>query len=712
MVKKVPDTFLILAVMVVCSICPVRAEKIQYPDTPQIRHVDTYFGDEISDPYQWLEEDIRQSKRVQEWVEAQNRVTFEYLRSIPRRESIRARLSGLWNYEKYSTPWKIGGRYYLSKNDGLQNHYVIYTMNTLDGPRRVLFDPNKWSKDGTVALGGMSFSEDGKYVAYAVQEAGSDWMTWKVRDIEAETDLPDTLRYLKFSDPVWDPPSQGLFYGKYPDPEPGQQFSSPNERMKVMYHRLGTPQSDDVVVYYRPDHPEWSYLAGVSDDGRYLILTVWVGTDPRYRILVKDLTHPYAMPMDLIDDFKNKYEFIDNDGSVLYFDTDDQAPRGRVIAIDLRRPERKDWKEIIPEAPEPLTGVNLVGNLFVCTYLKDVIPQVRLITLEGKNLKDIELPGLGTTRGFGGKRKDTETFYAYQSFTTAPSIYRYDLITGQSTLLERARVDFPLDDYVSNQVFFTSKDGTRVPMFITHKKGIALDGSHPTLLYGYGGFDASLLPDFSALRLPWLEMGGIYAVANIRGGGEYGKAWHQAGQKDRKQNVFNDFIAAAEYLIDQRYTTAKKLGILGGSNGGLLVGACITQRPELFGAAVPMVGVMDMLRFDEFTAGRYWVDDYGSAKESREMFEYLRSYSPYHNLRPGTAYPAILVTTADTDDRVVPGHSFKFAARLQACQTGENPVIIRIQTRAGHGSGKPTSMVIEEQADVYAFLAKNLGISE
>lgn len=711
MLIKVSEYFF-LAAMAVGASCPLWAERIEYPDTPKIEHIDTYYGVEISDPYRWLEEDIRQSPRVREWVESQNRVTFAYLKSIPQRETIGNRLSGLWNYEKYSTPWKIGGRYYLSKNDGLQNHYVIYTMKTLDGPRRVLFDPNKWSKDGTVALGGMSFSEDGKYVAYAVQEAGSDWMTWKVRDIEAETDLPDALRYVKFSDPAWDPQSQGMFYGKYPDPEPGRQFSSRNEQMKVMYHRLGAPQSDDVVVYYRPDHPEWSYLVGVTDDGRYLILTVWVGTDPRYRVLVKDLTHPYAMPMDLIDDFENKYEFIDNDGPVLYFDTDDQAPRGRVIAIDLRRPDRKDWKEIIPESPEPLTAVNLVGNLFVCTYLKDVIPQVRLITLEGKHLKNVELPGLGTARGFGGKRKDTETFYAYQSFTTPPSIYRYDLITGQSSLLERAKVDFPLGDYVSSQVFFTSKDGTRVPMFVTHGKEISLDGSHPTLLYGYGGFDASLLPDFSALRLPWLEMGGIYAVANIRGGGEYGKAWHQAGQKDRKQNVFDDFIAAAEYLINNRFTTPKKLGILGGSNGGLLVGACMTQRPELFGAAAPMVGVMDMLRFDEFTAGRYWVDDYGSVKDGREMFEYLRAYSPYHNLRPGTAYPATLVTTADTDDRVVPGHSFKFAARLQACQSGGQPTLIRIQTRAGHGSGKPTSMILEEQADIYAFFAQNLGVTK
>lgn len=703
------DTLMVMVILASCVGCFTYAESIEYPKTERIEHVDTYFGIEIPDPYRWLEEDVRESPRVRDWVQDQNRITSAYLQAIPNRESIKDRLSKLWNYEKYSTPWKIGGRYYISKNDGLQNHYVIYRMDSVGGERRILLDPNKWSKDGTVALGGMSFSEDGKYVAYAIQEAGSDWMTWKIRDVETGNDLPDTLHYVKFSNLAWDPESKGLFYAKYPDPDPSRQFTSKNDQMKVLYHRLGTNQSEDAVVYYRPDHPEWGYLVAVSDDRRYLVLTIWVGTDEKYRIMVKDLTHPYAMPVDLISDFENNFSFIDNDGPVFYFQTDFQAPKCRVVAIDLRKPDRQYWKEIIPQSPEPLTSANLVDNLFVCTYLKDVTTQIRLYTLEGQHLKNVELPGLGTATGFGGKRKDTETFYAFQSYTIPPSIYRYDLITGQSTLLEKAKVDFNTEEYVTDQVFYSSKDGTRVPMFITHKKGVQQNGLNPTLLYGYGGFDASLLPEFSALRLPWLEMGGMYAVANIRGGGEYGKPWHEAGQKLHKQNVFDDFIAAAEYLVEKKYTSSPKLAILGGSNGGLLVGACMTQRPELFGAAIPMVGVMDMLRFDEFTAGRFWVDDYGSAKDNKEMFECLRSYSPYHKLKTGTVYPATLITTADTDDRVVPGHSFKFAAQLQHCQSGNRPVLIRIETRAGHGSGKPTSMIIEEQADIYAFLAHNLG---
>ncbi len=684
----------------------------KYPQTQRIDHVDVYHTVEVEDPYRWLEEDVRESQRVRNWVEAQNKVTFEYLRSLPRREHIKEHLTQLWDYEKYSVPWKAGGRYYISRNDGLQNHYVIYVMDSLDGPRRVLLDPNKWSKDGTTALGGMSFSEDGRYVAYAVQDAGSDWRTRKVRDIETGQDLADTLKYLKFTGAAWDPKSRGFFYAKYPDPDPNEQFTSLNKKMKVMYHSLGTSQQDDVVVFYRPDQPDWGYNLEVTDDGRYLIITIWVGTDDKYRVMYKDLDQPYAMPVDLIEDFRNEYSFIDNDGPVFFFRTDFEAPNRRVIAIDTRKPERESWTQIIPESREPLRSVDLVNNLFVCTYLKDVTTQVKLYTMQGRHLRDVELPGLGTAGGFGGKRKDTETFYSFESFAVPPSIYRYDLVTGESKLLDRAKVSFDPNGYVTERVFYTSKDGTRVPMFITHKKGIGRDGSNPTLLYGYGGFNASILPQFSALRLAWMEMGGIYAVANMRGGGEYGQAWHEAGKKMQKQNVFDDFIAAAEYLVQSKYTSPEKLGILGGSNGGLLVGACMTQRPDLYAVAIPAVGVMDMLRFDEFTAGRFWVDDYGSAKDSKEMFEYLKGYSPYHNLRPGVHYPATLITTADTDDRVVPGHSFKFAAQLQQCQAGDSPVLIRIETRAGHGSGRPTSMIIEEQADMYAFLAKNLAMPD
>jgi prolyl oligopeptidase len=674
--------------------------------------VDVYHGIEVIDTYRWLEEDVRESQRVRDWVNAQNKVTFEYLQSLPRREQIKERLTELWDYEKYSVPGKVGSRYYIAKNDGLQNHHVIYVMDSLDGQRRVLLNPNKWSKDGTTALGGMSFSEDGRFVAYAVQDAGSDWRTWKIRDIETGEDLADTLNYLKFTGAAWDPKSKGFFYAKYPDPDPNEQFTSLNKKMKVMYHSLGTSQENDVVVFYRPDHPEWGYGVDITDDGDYLILTIWVGTDEKYRIMYKDLDQPYAMPIDLIGDFENEYSFIDNDGPVFFFRTDFEAPNRRVIAIDTRKPERENWKEIIPEIQEPLRLVNLVNNLLVCSYLKDVTTQVKLYTMDGRYLRNVEFPGLGRASGFGGKRRDTETFYSFQSFAVSPSIYRYDLVTGESKLLEQAKVGFDPKEYVTEQIFYKSKDGTRVPMFITHKKGIKRNSSNPVLLYGYGGFNISILPRFSALRLVWMEMGGIYAVANIRGGGEYGQKWHESGKKMQKQNVFDDFIAAAEYLIESKYTCPEKLGILGGSNGGLLVGACMTQRPDLYAVTIPVVGVMDMLRFDEFTAGRFWVDDYGSAKDSKEMFEYLKGYSPYHNLKRGVRYPTTLITTADTDDRVVPGHSFKFTAQLQHCHAGDNPVLIRIETRAGHGSGKPTSMIIEEQADIYAFLAKNLGMVE
>lgn len=702
----------VIAFLVICIIQVASASRLEYPETQRIDHVDDYHGVKVIDPYRWLEEDVRESERVRDWVSAQNKVTFEYLQSLPRREQIKERLTELWVYEKYSVPGKADGRYYIAKNDGLQNHYVIYVMDSLDGPRRALLNPNRWSKDGTTALGGMSFSEDGRFLAYAIQDAGSDWRTWKVRDVETGKDLDDTLHYLKFTGAAWEPKSRGFFYSKYPDPESNEQFTSLNKEMKVMYHSLGTNQEDDIVVFYRPDQPEWGYGIEVTDDGCYLILTIWVGTDEKYRIMYKDLNQPYAMPIDLIEDFENEYSFIDNDGPVFFFRTDFEAPNRRVIAIDTRKPERGNWKEIIPETREPLQSVDLVSNLLVCKYLKDVTTQVKLYTMHGRHLSDVELPGLGTAGGFGGKRKDTETFYSFQSFAVPPSIYRYDLVTGESKLLERAKVGFDPNEYITEQIFYKSKDGTRVPMFITHKKDIKHDSSNPTLLYGYGGFNVSIRPYFSALRLVWMEMGGIYAVANIRGGGEYGQKWHEAGKKMNKQNVFDDFIAAAEYLIESGYTSSQKLAIMGGSNGGLLVGACMTQRPDLFKAAVPEVGVMDMLRFDKFTAGRFWVDDYGSAENSKEMFEYLRSYSPYHNLRRGVSYPATLVTTADTDDRVVPGHSFKFTAQLQNCHGGDNPVLIRIETRAGHGSGKPTSMIIEEQADIYAFLAKNLGMVE
>lgn len=686
------------------------AEKIQYPVTEKVDHVDTYHGVEVSDPYRWLEEDVRESEQVAQWVAAQNEVTFGYLEKLPQRKVIKERLTQLWDYEKFGTPFKRGGRYYIAKNDGLQNHYVYYVSDTLDGPRRVLLNPNEWSEDGTVALGGMAFSDDGQYVAYGIQEAGSDWRTWKVLDIADGQDLGDQLEYLKFTDVAWDPRVEGFYYAKYPDPDSNDQFQSLNKDMKVMYHRLGEAQSEDAVIFYQPEHPEWGYEVEVTDDGLYLVYSIWVGTDPKYRIMVQDLTQADAQPVDVISTFENEYSLIDNDGPILYFRTDKDAPKGRIIAIDLRQPAPELWREIVPESKHLLQGANLVNDQFVCTYLQDVTTQIKLYNLTGEFIRDIELPGLGTASGFDGKRTDIETFYSFQSYAMPPSIYRYDMVTGESRLLDRAQVDFDPHQYITEQVFYSSKDGTRIPMFITHKKGMVLDGSNPTLLYGYGGFNISLTPGFSVSRLAWMEMGGVYVVANLRGGGEYGQAWHEAGKKLNKQNVFDDFIAAAETLIDKQITSSEKLAIMGGSNGGLLVGACMNQRPDLFAAAIPAVGVMDMLRFDQFTAGRFWTDDYGSAQDNKEMFEYLKGYSPYHNLEPDTVYPATLVTTADTDDRVVPGHSFKFAARLQECHTGADPVLIRIETRAGHGSGKPTSMIIEEEADIYAFLQKNLGM--
>jgi prolyl oligopeptidase len=682
---------------------------IKYPPARRDNTVDDYHGTKVPDPYRWLEEDVRKSPDVRSWVTAENQVTTAYLEGIPQRAAIRKRISELWDYAKYSAPSKHGGRYFWSKNDGLQNQSVLYTQETLTSEPRVLLDPNKWSKDGTVALSGLAVSEDGRHLAYGVAEAGSDWHVWHVLDVDSGKVLPDELRWVKFSGASWTKDGKGFFYGRFDEPKAGAQYQSLNLNQHLVYHRLGTPQSEDVLVYKRPDHPEWTFGAGVTDDGRYLVIATTKGTDHNCRITYKDLSEPYGLPVDLIDNFDNEYSMVDNDGPVFWFKTDYKASRGRVIAIDLRKPDPIDWKEVIPEAKENLVGVNMTGNLFVATYLKDARTQVKMFDPAGQFVREVEFPGIGSAGGFGGKRTDTETFYSFTSFTTPPSIYRYDMITGQSKLFRRADVKFNPDDYEVKQVFYHSKDGTKVPMFLSMKKGIKLDGSNPTLLYGYGGFDIPLTPSFSVSRLQWMEMGGIYAQANLRGGGEYGVEWHKAGTKLRKQNVFDDFIAAAEWLIKEKYTSTPKLAIQGGSNGGLLVGACMTQRPDLFGACLPAVGVMDMLRFQRFTAGRFWVDDYGSSDNADE-FKALYAYSPYHNLKKGTRYPATLVTTADTDDRVVPGHSFKFLAELQYCQAGPAPVLGRIETRAGHGAGKPTAKLIEEVADQWAFLVKNLDV--
>lgn len=675
------------------------------PSHPDPTVVDFYHGQAVPDPYRWLED--LDSEQTRAWIEAQNRLTFDYLQRIPARQRLLERLRQLWNYEKYSQPFKEGNRYFYFKNDGLQNQSVLYTQESLEGEARVLLDPNTLSEDGTVALSGIAISRDGRYLAYGLSRSGSDWQEWKVRDIETGEDLPDHLRWIKFSGASWTLDGQGFFYSRYDEPAPGSEYESANYFQKLYYHRLGTPQSEDLLVYHRPDQKEWGFAGGVTEDGDYLIISVWRGTDPKNLLFYKDLRDPSSPVVELIRKFQAEYAFVGNDGSRFWLLTDLQAPRRRLVAIDLDNPGQ--LQEVIPEAEETLQGVSLIHNQFVAFYLKDAHTQIRTFALDGTYLGEIPLPGLGSASGFGGKRHDTETFYTFTSFTTPPTIYRYDFTSGRSTLFRQPQVDFDPQAYEVQQVFYASQDGTRIPMFLVHRRGLARTGDHPTLLYGYGGFGISLTPSFSVGLVAWLEMGGVYAQPSLRGGGEYGEAWHQAGTKLNKQKVFDDFIAAAEWLMANGYTNPSKLAIAGGSNGGLLVGACLTQRPDLFAAALPAVGVFDMLRFHKFTIGWAWISEYGSPEDPEE-FKALYAYSPLHNLKPGTAYPATLITTADHDDRVVPAHSFKFAAALQAAQGGSQPILIRIDTKAGHGAGKPTAKLIEETADRWAFLVQVLGI--
>jgi prolyl oligopeptidase len=707
-----PARLLLLAApaLVVVSVLAADAPPLSYPETRRVDHVDTYHGTPVADPYRWLEEDVRKSKEVANWVAAENKVTFAYLEAIPERKKILDRITELYNFPKYSAPHKEGSMYFYSKNDGLQNQSVLYKLGRLDGEPTLLLDPNKWSKDGTVALTGLGFTEDARYLAYGVAEAGSDWMKWKVLSIADGKVLPDELTWVKFGAASWSHDDKGFYYSRFPQPKEGEAFQATSLNQKLYYHRLGTPQAEDVLVYERPDRPRWTIGGHVTNDGRYLLIDVGDGTTSgRNRIYLRDLKEANGGLLPLIDNFHSRNFFIDNVGPVFFFQTDLGAPNGKVVAIDPEHSSKDNWKEVIPQAAEKLNSASLVGGQLIAEYLKDAHSQVKLFNLQGEPIRELELPGICTASGFGGKRGDTETFYTVASFATPPTIYRLDLKTGRSTVFRRSEVKFNPDDYEVKQVFYPSKDGTRVPMFISHKKGLKLDGQNPTLLYGYGGFNIALTPAFSVSRLVWMEMGGVLAIPNLRGGSEYGEEWHQAGTKLKKQNVFDDFLAAAEWLIAHQYTSTPKLAIQGGSNGGLLVGAAETQRPDLFGACLPAVGVMDMLRFQKFTAGRFWVDDYGSSDDPEE-FKALYAYSPYHAiLKHGKrAYPATLVTTADTDDRVVPGHSFKFAAALQAEQTGTAPVLIRIETRAGHGAGKPTTKLIEEAADQFAFLVKNL----
>ena len=685
----------------------VSPQPLTYPHTHQDDQSDFYHGIEIKDPYRWLENP--DSDKTQAWVSAQNEVTFGYLEQIPARETIKQRITELWDYEKFGTPFKRGERYFYFKNDGLQNQSVLYTLKSLDDEPKVLLDPNTLSEDGTVALSGLSISEDGQLIAYGLSTAGSDWIEYKVREIEIGEDRDDIIKWIKFSGVSWTKDNQGFFYSRYDEPNEKTKLEDINYYQKLYYHRLGTSQSEDTLIYHRPDQKEWGFSGDVTEDGRYLIISVWRGTDPKRLIFYQDLQDSEAKVVELINEFIANYSFIDNDGSVFWFQTDLDAPRGKVIAIDINNPSQNNWQAIIPESKEPLKGIGLINNQFITNYLKDARSQIKIFNLDGSFVREVTLPGIGSAGGFDGKREDTETFYTFTSFTTPPTIYRYNALAGESTIFRQPQVDFNPEDYQTQQVFYPSKDGTKIPMFITHKKGLKLDDNNPTYLYGYGGFNVSLTPNFSISNLVWMEMGGVYAIPNLRGGGEYGEEWHQAGMKANKQNVFDDFIAAAEWLIKNKYTAAEKLAIAGGSNGGLLVGACMTQRPDLFAAVLPAVGVMDMLRFHKFTIGWAWCSEYGSA-DNEEEFKTLFSYSPLHNLIKGTKYPATFITTADHDDRVVPAHSFKFAAALQEAHVGDNPVLIRIETKAGHGAGKPTTKIIEEISDKWAFLVDTLSI--
>jgi prolyl oligopeptidase len=711
--KFVPNAFfgrIALSVFVLASTALLSSQTdppLVYPKAKTVDQVDDYHGVKVADPYRWLED--TDSADTHAWVEAENKLTFSYLDQIPYRGAIRERLLKLWNYERFTAPEQEGERYFYEHNNGLQNQNVLFVADSLNGEPRVLLDPNTLSSDGTVALAGTAVTDDGKLMAYGTETSGSDWMEWHVRDVDTGKDLPDVIKWVKFSRASWTKDDKGFFYSRYDEPK-GTALREANYFQRLYYHRLGTLQSEDKLIYERPDNKELLFQGDVTDDGRYLVIQVSQGTSPKTRLYYKDLTQPDSQVVKLLDDFDAHYEVVDNDGPVFWIQTDLDAPRSRLIAIDTRHPERKNWRTIVPQSADTLEATNVVDNKFLMRYLKDAKTEVRVYDLNGKFLRNVDLPGIGTAGGFHGKRNYKETFYSFTSFVSPTTIYRYDPEAGKSSVFRQPKVDFDSSQYETTEVFYHSKDGTRVPMFLTYKKGLKRDGQNPTLLYAYGGFDISLTPLFSVPNLVWLEMGGIYAQPNLRGGGEYGEQWHLAGTKSRKQNVFDDFFAAAEWLIANKYTSTPKLAIRGASNGGLLMGASLTERPDLFGAALPEVGVMDMLRFHKFTIGWAWTSDYGLS-DNAEDFKWLYAYSPLQNLKPGTKYPPTMISTADHDDRVVPGHSFKFAATMQADQAGPAPVLIRIETKAGHGGGKPISKIIDETADEWAFVAHNLGMN-
>ena len=678
------------------------AQGIQYPKADKDGTVDNYFGTEVADPYRWLEDDT--SAKTAAWVEAENKITNAYLSKIPFRQKLLKRLTEVANYEKLTAPRKHHGRWYFYKNDGLQNQYVMYVMDQLGGTPRVFLDPNKLSTDGTVALQGVYFSNNGKYAAYTISRSGSDWQEFYVIDLKTGQLTTDHIEWAKFSGAAWQ--GDGFYYSAYDAPTQGKEFSNVNEGMKIYYHKIGTPQSDDVLFYQNPAQPKRFYTVSVNEEETMMFLYE-DGAGAGNTLFVRDLRKPNSQFIQMTADMDYRYTPLYTEGEKIYLFTNYGAPRNRIMTADINRPGINDWQELIAEQQNVLNNADVINRQLILTYSQDASDHAYLYGLDGRQIREVKLPSVGSV-GFTGDEHEPECFYTFTSFTVPGTIYRYDLATGESTLYAKPNVKFQQEDYTSEQVFFQSKDGTRIPMFLTYKKNVK--SPRPVYLYGYGGFNIALVPSFSANRIPFLEQGGIYAQVTLRGGSEYGEEWHLAGTKMQKQNVFNDFIAAAEWLIREGYTTNEKIAIVGGSNGGLLVGACMTQRPDLFRVAIPQVGVMDMLRYHKFTIGWNWASDYGTSEDSREMFEYLRGYSPLHNLKPGTSYPATLVTTADHDDRVVPAHSFKFAATLQECNAGDRPQLIRIDSKAGHGGGKPLAKVLEEQADIYSFILKNMGL--
>ncbi|MFC2106725.1 prolyl oligopeptidase family protein [Bacteroidota bacterium] len=690
--------------IMITSGCEQKAKKINYPLTEKVKQIDNYFGTDVEDPYRWLEDD--NSEETAKWVEAQNAVTNDYLAQIPYREEIKEKITKLWDYPKYGLPYREGEYYFFSKNDGLQNQSVLYIQDGLDGEPRVILDPNKLSEDGTVAYSGSSVSADGKYMAYMISRGGSDWKEIFVKNIATGEDLTDHIEWVKFSGMSWK--DDGFFYSAYDAPEEGDELSEKNEYHKVYYHKVGTSQAEDKLIYEDKDQPLRNYYCSTTEDQAYLILYEVESTSGNAMYYL-DLNKKGSKFVQLVDNFDNDFGVVDNIGDKFLVSTNYGAPKKQLILIDTKNPAKENWKTIIPEKEEVLQGISLAGGVLVAEYMKDANSKAYVYSNEGEFLHEMILPGVGTLAGFSSKAEDNLAFFGFTSFTFPNTIYKYDVSENSSSVFRAPEIEFDASKYEVKQIFYDSKDGTKVPMFIVHKKNIVLDGNNPTLLYGYGGFDISITPSFSVTRMVFMELGGIYCVANIRGGGEYGEAWHKAGTLLQKQNVFDDFITAAEYLIENKYTSSEKLAIMGGSNGGLLVGACMTQRPDLFKVALPFVGVLDMLRYHKFTIGWAWATDYGTSEDDEEMFNYLLGYSPLHNVKE-VSYPATLAVTADHDDRVVPAHSFKFMATVQEKNKGDNPVLIRIETKAGHGAGKPTSKTIEEYTDVWSFVFYNLGV--